>query len=95
MPNDEIVPNDEIASNDDGMSDDKSDLVSFASDQASCHISVMPDEIVHWLSEVKPRVIVDGTYGGGGHSELLLPSLPDSSTSESDELKRDVRKVTD
>jgi 16S rRNA (cytosine1402-N4)-methyltransferase len=36
----------------------------------------MPDEIVHWLSEINPRVIVDGTYGGGGHSELLLSALP-------------------
>ena len=42
----------------------------------------MPDEIVQWLSEINPRVIVDGTYGGGGHSELLLPALPQSSSSE-------------
>lgn len=43
----------------------------------SCHVSVMPGEIVHWLSEISPRVIVDGTYGGGGHSRLLLHSLPE------------------
>ena len=36
----------------------------------------MPDEIIQWLSEIDPRVIVDGTYGGGGHSRLLLDTLP-------------------
>ncbi|NNE01093.1 MAG: 16S rRNA (cytosine(1402)-N(4))-methyltransferase RsmH [Pirellulaceae bacterium] len=36
----------------------------------------MPDEIVQWLSEINPRVIVDGTYGGGGHSQLLMETLP-------------------
>ena len=36
----------------------------------------MPNEIVQWLGETSPRVIVDGTYGGGGHSALLLASLP-------------------
>ena len=36
----------------------------------------MPDEIVHWLGEISPQVIVDGTYGGGGHSRRLLEILP-------------------
>lgn len=36
----------------------------------------MPAEVVHWLAEISPRVIVDGTYGGGGHSRLLLETLP-------------------
>ena len=45
--------------------------------EKTCHISVMPDEIVQWLSEINPKVILDGTYGGGGHSELLLKTLPD------------------
>ena len=42
----------------------------------------MPDEIVQWVKgteiadadTIGPRVIVDGTYGGGGHSRLLLQS---------------------
>lgn len=38
----------------------------------------MPGEIVQWLSECNPRVIVDGTYGGGGHSKLLLDVLPEN-----------------
>lgn len=36
----------------------------------------MPDEIVQWLGEIHPRVIVDGTYGGGGHARRLLQVLP-------------------
>ena len=43
---------------------------------ATCHIPVMPNEIVHWLGEISPSVIVDGTYGGGGHAALLLETLP-------------------
>ena len=42
----------------------------------SCHVAVMPTEIVQWLGDRSPRVIVDGTYGGGGHSALLLNALP-------------------
>ncbi|TWU02682.1 16S rRNA (cytosine(1402)-N(4))-methyltransferase RsmH [Stieleria varia] len=42
----------------------------------TCHVSVMPDEIVAWLGEIQPNVIVDGTYGGGGHSQLLLNVVP-------------------
>jgi 16S rRNA (cytosine1402-N4)-methyltransferase len=44
--------------------------------RASCHVAVMPDQIVHWLGEISPRVIIDGTYGGGGHARLLLETLP-------------------
>ena len=36
----------------------------------------MPDEIVQWLGEVSPTIVVDGTYGGGGHARLLLDALP-------------------
>jgi 16S rRNA (cytosine1402-N4)-methyltransferase len=37
----------------------------------------MPDEIVQWVGEISPGVIVDGTYGGGGHSRLLAKTLAD------------------
>lgn len=43
---------------------------------ASCHVSVMPDEVVHWLTEIEPKDLVDGTFGGGGHSKLLAEHLP-------------------
>ena len=36
----------------------------------------MPAEIVQWIAEIAPRVIIDGTYGGGGHSRLLIDVLP-------------------
>lgn len=53
----------------------------------SVHVSVMPTEIVQWLTKRAPvtdddsslrplNVIVDGTFGGGGHSRLLVQSLP-------------------
>ncbi len=38
---------------------------------ASCHISVMPAEVIQWLEPVCGGVIFDGTFGGGGHSRLL------------------------
>lgn len=41
----------------------------------------MPDEIVDWISEIHPTVIIDGTFGGGGHSRRLLESLGSSSPS--------------
>lgn len=34
----------------------------------SCHVSVMPDEIVQWLRPENGGVIFDGTFGAGGHS---------------------------
>ncbi len=42
----------------------------------SSHVSVMPREILHWLGEIHPRHVVDGTLGGGGHTRLLLDSVP-------------------
>ena len=49
------------------------------------HVSVMPDEIVHWIGETHPRTIVDGTYGGGGHTHLLLDVLPKAERSSQQE----------
>ena len=42
----------------------------------SCHVSVLPREIVEWVGQISPRVIIDGTYGGGGHARRLLACLP-------------------
>ncbi|WP_146596919.1 16S rRNA (cytosine(1402)-N(4))-methyltransferase RsmH [Novipirellula galeiformis] len=47
----------------------------------TCHVSVMPDEVVYWVAdptvaETPTKIVVDGTYGGGGHSRLLLEALP-------------------
>lgn len=35
----------------------------------------MPAEVVRYVGEIRPSVIIDGTYGGGGHSRLLLDVL--------------------
>lgn len=37
----------------------------------------MPDEAIQWMTDHDPRVIVDGTFGGGGHARLLVDRLPD------------------
>lgn len=42
----------------------------------------MPDEVTEWIAATKPRVIIDGTFGGGGHSRQLLQTLdPDRQNS--------------
>ncbi len=42
----------------------------------SCHVSVMPAEIVHWLRPESGGVIFDGTFGAGGHSIALADRMP-------------------
>jgi len=54
------------------------------SESATEHVSVMPDEIVHWVGEMTPRTIVDGTYGGGGHTRLLLNVLAEDGEDAAD-----------
>lgn len=39
--------------------------------QSSIHVSVMPDEVLQWLEPCTQGVILDGTFGGGGHSRML------------------------
>jgi len=41
----------------------------------STHVSVMPDEIIHWLAPKAGQTFVDGTLGGGGHTRLLAESV--------------------
>jgi len=43
----------------------------------SAHVSVMSDEIIHWLSPCPGQTFVDGTLGGGGHTRLLAESVGD------------------
>lgn len=55
-------------------------MVEPADDQSGdqpCHVSVMPREIVQWVGGCSPRVVVDGTFGAGGHSRLLLDVVGD------------------
>jgi 16S rRNA (cytosine1402-N4)-methyltransferase len=37
----------------------------------SLHVPVMLDEVIHWLDPRPGQTLVDGTLGGGGHTEAL------------------------
>src|SRR5690554_3126753 len=39
------------------------------------HIPVMPDESLQGLSLFPGAVVVDATYGGGGHSRIILDGI--------------------
>ena len=46
-----------------------------ASNSKQAHLPVMPDEVMQaWLTD-RAGVYVDGTFGRGGHSNLLLEQL--------------------
>lgn len=40
----------------------------------------MPAEVVQWITEIDPRLIIDGTFGGGGHSHCLLDAIDPQSS---------------
>ncbi|MEM9657496.1 MAG: 16S rRNA (cytosine(1402)-N(4))-methyltransferase RsmH [Planctomycetota bacterium] len=40
-----------------------------------CHIPVMLDEVASWLNPEPGMVIVDGTFGGGGHARALAQAV--------------------
>jgi 16S rRNA (cytosine1402-N4)-methyltransferase len=42
------------------------------------HLSVMPEEVLHWLQPVDGGIYLDGTLGGAGHSRLLLEAAEGS-----------------
>ncbi len=42
------------------------------------HLPIMPSEIVDYLCASPSALVVDGTSGGGGHTDLLAKALPDS-----------------
>lgn len=39
---------------------------------ASYHAPVFPAEVLEWMQPAEGKFIIDGTLGGGGHSELFL-----------------------
>ncbi|MGI9427956.1 MAG: 16S rRNA (cytosine(1402)-N(4))-methyltransferase RsmH [Bythopirellula sp.] len=41
----------------------------------SCHIPVMLDEVLEWLAPAPGQRIVDGTFGGGGHTAALAEQV--------------------
>lgn len=40
------------------------------------HLSVMPEEVLHWLQPKADGIYLDGTLGGAGHSRLILEAAP-------------------
>ncbi|MFK5925531.1 MAG: 16S rRNA (cytosine(1402)-N(4))-methyltransferase RsmH [Desulfuromusa sp.] len=42
------------------------------------HLSVMPEDVLHWLQPVAGGIYLDGTLGGAGHSRLILEAAADS-----------------
>jgi hypothetical protein len=40
------------------------------------HVPVLVEPLVAALAAVQPRVILDATFGGGGHSRALLAAIP-------------------
>ena len=40
------------------------------------HLSVMPEEVLHWLNPQPDGIYLDGTIGGGGHAKLILDAAP-------------------
>jgi 16S rRNA (cytosine1402-N4)-methyltransferase len=45
-------------------------------DQNPYHVPVMASEVVELLRPVSPRLVVDATYGGGGHTRAMLEAFP-------------------
>jgi 16S rRNA (cytosine1402-N4)-methyltransferase len=42
----------------------------------SYHLPVLTDRVLFWMAPLDGGVILDATYGGGGHSAALLEALP-------------------
>lgn len=40
------------------------------------HLSVMPEEVLHWLQPHRDGIYLDGTIGGAGHAKLILDAAP-------------------
>ena len=41
-------------------------------DGESYHVPVLADEVVEWMAPAPGKLLVDGTFGGGGHTRRLL-----------------------
>ena len=48
-------------------------------DQNPYHLPVMANEVVELLRPIEPRLVIDATYGGGGHTKTLLAAFPNLS----------------
>lgn len=46
-------------------------------DDVPYHVPVLTDQIVAAFAAIDPRIVLDATFGGGGHSRALLAALPE------------------
>ncbi|MCP9454693.1 MAG: 16S rRNA (cytosine(1402)-N(4))-methyltransferase RsmH [Nitrospira sp.] len=61
-----ILPHDVVESGEEWLKESRS----------FCHVPVLVEEIVFWLLQANPSLIVDCTVGYGGHAEALLRCSP-------------------
>ncbi len=54
------------------MADFQTNEESSSSEPEAYHLSVLPAEVNEWMQAGEGMTIIDGTLGGGGHSEALL-----------------------
>ncbi len=48
-----------------------------SAEQAGYHRPVLVDEVVELMAPVVPGVVVDATFGGGGHTRRMLDEFVD------------------
>jgi len=46
--------------------------------EPTCHIPVLLDEVLEWLAPAQGKIFVDGTLGGGGHTEAIAKAVGDT-----------------
>jgi len=61
--------------------------------QPSYHKPVLAAEVVDLLRPISPRLIVDATFGGGGHTKALLAAFPNLSVVAIDRDPDAIRQV--
>lgn len=66
-----------------------------ASHHRAYHVPVMTEEVVEWLRPLERGVIVDATFGGGGHTKALLSAAPGLAVLALDQDPDAMRQVPD
>lgn len=64
-------------------------------DQRPYHVPVMTDQVLEWLVPLERGVIVDATFGGGGHTTALLEAAPQLAVLAIDQDPDAMRQVPD
>lgn len=59
------------------------------------HVSVLAEEVLEWLRAGTPGLFFDGTFGGGGHTKLVLLKNPQNTVHACDRDKRALERGED